>query len=767
MSRFKLKFTNINSRMLFKRIMLILGCAEILLIVFFILSSQKVLENNYKNQTKLLETHNSNLNDFIETYSNALESASINTSLLNAAYRKTEGDEQNDLYNLLAIQEVNAIARSFDYVDSVYFISNRKQLLFSSIGGEITKKYQFFDIAWTSNFTPGVTGVQFISSPRKVINPSGYSAEYVSIACPVPNLSCTNNGILIFNFQTRDLYKHIFPSMEDDTCEYFIFDGNSAAMLSHSDSEIAELLVEGISNLKKPEHSGYKIMEFEKTKYVVSYIQNETFNWTLISMTPRQHYFEALFPSLTQVIILAIAFIAATIMFSYSLAQDSFRPVDMLAEKIEKDSDSKPADDDKLKFIEQAYASVRRYGDDAHTTVNAYSTVLNEKVILQIINKNDIDTESESKFVKTLSLLGQTYIMKNSCVGVVKLDLNYEFEITYYEFQKKLKRELAEITSESFKSIWLWSDPTTLIGILHVNDTLTDKLINISLTDLGEQIQQMCGKICNEPSYIAFGNIKDDIKALNRSYSEALELIYYKMHNKLFTPYCYSLYSKSELTLDYNKKELLTHYIKLGKSDEACMILDSYFSVMSSYAATDTSYLIYHAKEIIGLICKTQSVTQTNNENIQDEDKLCKQLDNLDSTNEIAKFVLHLAKEACEKSQFKSKTKAEGRMRELFDWVDKNYKSDISLESLAEHVGCSPTYLSKLFKAHAGTSVVIYVNNLRINHTKQLLLTTQMTLPEISLFVGFNHQQSFIRSFKKLVGMTPSEYRAVNNEKKD
>lgn len=750
--------------MLFKRIMLIMGCAEILLVVFYLFSSYKVLESNYNNQTRLLETHNSTLNDFIETYSNALESASINSRLLNAAYRKAEGDEQNDIYNLLAIQEVNALARAFDYVDSVYFISNRKQLLFSSLGGIITKKYQFFDITWTSKFRPGVTGVQYMSSPRFVMNTTGYSAEYVSIACPVPSLSTTNNGILIFNFQTKDMFRKIFPNAKDATAQYFIFDINSATMLNKNESELSGMLLENMGKLQLAAKRGYKMITYDEQKYVVSYSVNDKFNWVLLSVVPRQQYIEAVFPSPAIIIMLALAFIAATVLFGYSLAQDSFKPLDLLAEKMGKDSGTEPLDGDKLKFIEQVYDSVRRYGDDAYNTVNAYSAVLNEKVILQIINKNDIDDDSKAKFIKTLSLLGQTHIIQRSCVGVIKLDLNYEFEITYYEFQKKLKHELAEITSESFRSIWLWSDPTTLICILHVNESLTDKLINISLTALGEQIQDLCNNVCNEPSYIAFGNIKDDIKDLNKSYSEAMELLYYKMHNKLFTPYCYSLYSKSELTLDYKKKELLSHYIKLGKADEACRILESYFSIMNS-SATDLNYLVHNAKEIVSLICKVHNGTKQSQENQQDEEALFQQLDGFVTPHEIAQFVLHLTKDACEKSRFKSKTKAEGRMQELFEWVEQNYKNDISLESLAEYVGCSPTYLSKLFKAHAGTNVVTYVNNLRINHAKQLLLTTQMTLPEISLFVGFNHQQSFIRSFKKLVGMTPSEYRAVNNEK--
>ena len=123
-----------------------------------------------------------------------------------------------------------------------------------------------------------------------------------------------------------------------------------------------------------------------------------------------------------------------------------------------------------------------------------------------------------------------------------------------------------------------------------------------------------------------------------------------------------------------------------------------------------------------------------------------------------------LQEDACKYSSYNNFTKEEIRMRRLSEWIDKNHTQDISLESISQFIGCSATYTSKLFKSHIGIGFVSYLNNIRVEHSKQLLLTTKKTLPEIGLHVGFNNQHNFIRCFKKHVGMTPTVFRNIYKE---
>lgn len=93
------------------------------------------------------------------------------------------------------------------------------------------------------------------------------------------------------------------------------------------------------------------------------------------------------------------------------------------------------------------------------------------------------------------------------------------------------------------------------------------------------------------------------------------------------------------------------------------------------------------------------------------------------------------------------------------NYINLYYNRDIKLSQLANLYFVNPQYLCRLFKNRTGTNFSSYVNNVRIDHAKRLLSTTGDDITAISMQVGFNNVTYFNRLFKKLVGMTPGEYR--------
>ncbi|WP_433620595.1 helix-turn-helix domain-containing protein [Paenibacillus cellulositrophicus] len=92
------------------------------------------------------------------------------------------------------------------------------------------------------------------------------------------------------------------------------------------------------------------------------------------------------------------------------------------------------------------------------------------------------------------------------------------------------------------------------------------------------------------------------------------------------------------------------------------------------------------------------------------------------------------------------------------EYVKENYDSDVSLERCAEDLGTSPFTLSKAFKHIADINFIDYLIQLRIEKAKELLDDTDMKVGEIALQIGY--QPSYLnRLFKKLVGVTPGQYR--------
>ena len=95
----------------------------------------------------------------------------------------------------------------------------------------------------------------------------------------------------------------------------------------------------------------------------------------------------------------------------------------------------------------------------------------------------------------------------------------------------------------------------------------------------------------------------------------------------------------------------------------------------------------------------------------------------------------------------------------IIAYIQKHYMEDLSLSGLADLYGLSPNYFSTLFKKKAGCNFIHFLTELRMTESKRFLLETHMPIHEIAEKVGYSSTSFFIRSFKKLESVTPTEYR--------
>lgn len=98
-------------------------------------------------------------------------------------------------------------------------------------------------------------------------------------------------------------------------------------------------------------------------------------------------------------------------------------------------------------------------------------------------------------------------------------------------------------------------------------------------------------------------------------------------------------------------------------------------------------------------------------------------------------------------------------LRDIFHFVETNTDKPCTLESLAESLKYTPSYLSHFFSANVGMSYNTYVRNVKMNRASYLLRNTRDSVLSIALKCGYTSLSSFNRSFKQLTGMNPTHYR--------
>lgn len=95
----------------------------------------------------------------------------------------------------------------------------------------------------------------------------------------------------------------------------------------------------------------------------------------------------------------------------------------------------------------------------------------------------------------------------------------------------------------------------------------------------------------------------------------------------------------------------------------------------------------------------------------------------------------------------------------IIDMIQKHYDSDLTIEQCADELHYNANYLSSVFRKETNLSFSEYLTSHRFHMAKKWLRDTDMTVKDIARTLRYNNSQNFIRSFRKIEGMTPGQYR--------
>ncbi|GLX67233.1 response regulator transcription factor [Paenibacillus glycanilyticus] len=97
-------------------------------------------------------------------------------------------------------------------------------------------------------------------------------------------------------------------------------------------------------------------------------------------------------------------------------------------------------------------------------------------------------------------------------------------------------------------------------------------------------------------------------------------------------------------------------------------------------------------------------------------------------------------------------------------YLEEHYAEDIDLNKAASLVFMSPAYFSSLFKKTTGVSFIHYLQKIRVEESKKLLVNEHLKIYEVAEKVGFTDEKYFFRVFKNTTGLTPNEFRLMKSK---
>lgn len=138
---------------------------------------------------------------------------------------------------------------------------------------------------------------------------------------------------------------------------------------------------------------------------------------------------------------------------------------------------------------------------------------------------------------------------------------------------------------------------------------------------------------------------------------------------------------------------------------------------------------------------------------------LMTQLQDVIDKNSLKIFLLRIIQIMISDINMDSEIHANHVLKDILRYVEKHYAEPISSKSVAEHFFFNPSYFSRFFNAKMNIRFSTYLTNYRIQKAEELMQNTNMRTADIAISVGFTDVHYFYKTYKRLRGITPRQFR--------
>lgn len=192
----------------------------------------------------------------------------------------------------------------------------------------------------------------------------------------------------------------------------------------------------------------------------------------------------------------------------------------------------------------------------------------------------------------------------------------------------------------------------------------------------------------------------------------------------------------SVVSLLFGRRQLGFSFVAKRKGE------DGFYDVQKHSLPTRTGYAIDNILESLNALAREQQRSP------MDEHLLCA----------LLSYTLSILRQPKQASNNHSKDLYQG----ICIYIQENFHREVSRESIAHRFNISPNHLSRLFRQQGHMTLADYITWVRIERAKFMLKKYQFRLNDVATRCGFSDVNYFYRVFKNRTGITPSQYRALN-----
>ena len=455
------------------------------------------------------------------------------------------------------------------------------------------------------------------------------------------------------------------------------------------------------------------------------------------------------------IVIVCIGLLIFLLVVSIYMAKRLYQPINMLYSDFSNGTKLLQKEDihDEIELLKHIFSEMNTFNSNAKLKLKQFDEITRAFRFRNFLERN----QSLKDFMKD-----HPYLFDGNGNGlcemlVLKLDMTAREMPTEEEmlFRLNLQEVLRTYLQSSLKGILTKNSHDHLVLLYRIHEGQDAEQIRRVLTDTTI-------KLTNEGAYFALSKPIRKAEEILSQYQILLQLI----ETAYFLGWNYEIITEERIEKSENSDE---------KYDTILNIKASFISAVVSQDRTEADKLFEKLENELRPLSEASRIKDICGRIMVDldhefhfskslGDNLLKALNENETLPHMLVFMKNILEQVC--SQYGRNDAKENHYCELAKkYLDENYMRDMNITDVADHLDISYSYLSKIFRTKTGTTLTDYLNNARIEKSKEYLANTFLNIAQISEKVGYNNAQSYQRFFKKYMNITPGDYRKLHTNR--
>jgi two-component system response regulator YesN len=549
---------------------------------------------------------------------------------------------------------------------------------------------------------------------------------------------------------------------------YLILDKKRQVILNESGYS-AEMIEQISKHLDKTDSTEF--MEVADEQALVVHMPSEAFGWDYYSITPVQAFGKEPASILSLVFWICITLMIIGVCFSFIFSMNLYNPIKnirniLVQSEKEIEFTNELRSSDELSVIGSRIDQLIQQNRDAVQKVSQYSNGLLDHFFASLFRGQPwTQQETLDQVLDDIGFRGDSYLC---CCFMFHYKERFYRDIEEADrllIQEKMKKVLWGIMQQQVNCYLMEYEHNFYVCMVNLKQEADNERLVLALDSIKKTFEYdmiYCELI------IGLGKTYDKVSDITKSYSDAITAMdQWKDHSDIAIADAVGLTIEQSYYYSFLDEKKIVNGLKAGNVEVLATEVEGLIQANKSRGVSYThlgallvelwNTGIRYANERqldIYLLLTEEEYAVLANKNITPNEFT-------DRVERLINFYERIVAETGTKGERRTGTV----ISFITAYIESNYAKDIYLENIANEIGLSAKYVSRMFKETTGTSITDYISLIRMAKAKELLTETDLKVNEIADRIGMNSRTTFLRMFKKHEGISPIDYRHIKARK--